>query len=122
MRVNQVKGNTYYGKMILGTEELRYEGETHKLVLEGRGRLLDKQGKLVYFGSFKSDLPHGDGLIIERQGKSLTDAFHGYFHKGLKQFGSIEEGGDIIEGIFILKDNRWRMKDVQLLPSLQECI
>ena len=41
-------------------------------VREGKGRLINPGRKIAYEGTFVEGLPHGEGLIFDKEGNSHT--------------------------------------------------
>lgn len=124
MKVTSTHGERYRGIMLLCSEEMSYIGDTDHLKMSGRGTLISKAGKLAFTGYFENDLPHGSGVLYDKNGKQSKDSFSGYFLNGLKKYGKIEDESIEVTGLFSRKLD-WRynpQNNLRVTLPVNECI
>lgn len=124
MKVSSIHGDRYRGIMIMSNEDMTYIGDTDHLKMNGRGTLITKAGKLAFTGQFEKDLPHGYGVLYDKNGKKSKDSFSGYFLNGLKKYGKIEDENIEVVGLFSRKLD-WKyhpQNNLRVSLPINECI
>lgn len=124
MKVDKKVGDRYSGMLLLGNEDLCYEGDTDHLTLAGYGALTTRLGKKVFTGQFLNDVPHGFGVMYDKLGKLSKDSFEGQFCNGVKRYGIIVDEPLFTEGAFnrLIEDPKSNNKtgfQLSLTESLQ---
>ena len=78
----------------------RYIGGIKNGEFCGAGKLMDPDGKLVYAGEYKNDMPHGQGTMYCKNGSWTGEFKEGSYWKGKGLIMEIDEKGNETGGFF----------------------
>ncbi|SHJ24330.1 MORN repeat-containing protein [Lutispora thermophila] len=83
----------------LTLSSLKYEGETQNNLRNGYGKLYNKDGEIIYAGSWKNDSINGFGVTFFNNLASYIGGFKNNTHEGLGVYASGDLGNEVFTEI-----------------------